>query len=141
VSVPKSELKERGRFHLVSPDELEGIEDYAEWLEALLHNPCSIFIGDSGTETLLENKELVARVDGLKIEIYSNEHPPPHFHVRTPNINASFCIESCAKLKGDISRKDLTKIQFWHKHSKSLLIETWNLTRPTDCVVGKYIGN
>ena len=141
MSIPKSVLKERGRFHLVSPGELDGFEEYAEWLEALLHNSCSIFIDDDGEEILLENKELVARVNGLKIEIYSNEHPPPHFHVKAPNINASFCIESCNKLKGEISSKDLSKVKYWFKHSKSLLIDIWNSTRPTDCVVGAYNGN
>ena len=89
----KSILKERGRFHLIPPEQLDGIQEHAEWLEALLHNACSIFIEDDGEEILLENKELVARVNGLKIEIYSNEHPPPHFHVKSPNINASFSIE------------------------------------------------
>ena len=137
----KSILKERGRFHLIPPSELDGIQDYAEWLEALLHNSCSIFIDDDGEELLLENKELVARVNGLKIEIYSNEHPPPHFHVKSPNINASFTIESCTQLKGKISSKDLSKIKYWFKYSKPLLIETWDSTRPTDCVVGEYDGN
>lgn len=141
MSIPKSILKERGRFHLVSPDELDGIQEYAEWLEALLHNSCSIFIDDDGEEILLENKELVARVDGLKIEIYSNEHPPPHFHVKSPNINASFCIESCRKLKGSINSKDLSKVKYWHKRSKFLLVDIWNSTRPANCVVGAYSGN
>ena len=32
-----------------------------------------------GRELRLLEEELVARLDGLKIEIFSNEHPPPHF--------------------------------------------------------------
>jgi hypothetical protein len=48
VSIPKSVLKERGRFHLVSPDEFDGIEEYAKWLKALFHNTCSIFVDDDG---------------------------------------------------------------------------------------------
>jgi hypothetical protein len=141
VSIPKSVLKERGRFHLVLPDELDGIEEYTEWLEALLHNPCSIFVEDDGEEFLLENKGLVDRVNGLKIEIYPDEHAPPHFHVKSPNINASFSIESCTKLKGKISSKDLSKIRYWYKHSKPLLIDVWNSTRPSGCEVGEYNGN
>jgi hypothetical protein len=141
VSIPKSLLKERDRFHLVSPDELDGIEEYAEWLEALLHNSCSIFVEDDGEEYLLENKKLVARLNGLKIEIYPDEHVPPHFHVKSPNINASFSIESCSKLEGKISGKDLSKIRYWYKHSKPLLINIWNSTRPSNCEVGEYTGN
>ena len=141
MSIPKSVLKERGRFHLVSPDELDGIEEYTEWLEALLHNPCSIFVEGDGEEFLLENKGLVDRVNGLKIEIYPDEHAPPHFHVKSPNINASFSIESCTKLKGKISSKDLSKIRYWYKHSKHLLIDVWNSTRASGCEVGEYNGN
>lgn len=141
VTIPKPILKERGRFHLVSRDELDGIQEYSEWLEALLNTSCSIFIDDDGEEILLENKELVAQVNGLNIEIYSNEHPPPHFYVKSLDINASFCIQSCSKLKGNISSKDLSKVKYWHKRSKSLLIDIWNSTRPTDCVVGAYNFN
>ena len=80
-------------------------------------------------------------MNGLKIEIYPNEHPPPHFHVKSPNINASFSIESCTKLRGNINPKDLSKVKYWYKHSKSLLIDIWNSTRPTNCVVGEYNDN
>jgi hypothetical protein len=90
---------------------------------------------------LLENKGLVARVNGLKIVIYPDEHAPPHFHVKSPNINASFSIESCTKLKGKISPQDLNKVKYWYKYSKSLLINVWDSTRPTDCEVGEYKGN
>jgi hypothetical protein len=29
---------------------------------------------------------VVAIVDGVKIEFYPDEHPPPHFHARYPNL-------------------------------------------------------
>ena len=73
---------------MVNPSELEGLKEYAEWLEAILHRPCSVWEED-GKEFLIEIRELVARVNGLKIEIHPNEHPPPHFHVKTPKVNAS----------------------------------------------------
>jgi len=93
---------------------------------------------DDGELNLIEIRKLVGRVDGLKIEIFSNEHPPPHFHVKSPNIDASFSIEDCRKLNGNIERGDLKKIEYWHKHSKVLLIKHWNESRPTNCVVGEY---
>lgn len=119
------------------PAELGGFEEWAEWLEAILHNPCSVWDRD-GELVLLEIRQLVARVNGIRIEIYANEHAPPHFHVRSPNVDASFAIVDCRKLAGDVSPGDLRKIRYWHKHAKPLLIERWNSTRPTDCVVGKY---
>ena len=80
-------------FHSVDPEELNGLKEHCLWLEALLHNACSVF-NDCGNMVLLENKHLVERVNGVKIEIFSNEHPPPHFHVKSPNIDASFAIEN-----------------------------------------------
>ena len=57
------------RFHLAKPSELETIEELVEWLEAFLHNPRSIF-EQNGELLLLENKQLVARVNRLKIEVF-----------------------------------------------------------------------
>ena len=133
------ELKRTPYFHNVDPGLLKTLDDFAAWLEAILHNPCNVWEED-GEEFLIEIKQLVARVNGLKIEIYPNEHPPPHFHVKSPNIDASFNIENCSLLDGSISLSDQKKVRYWHKYSKTLLIETWNSTRPTDCSVGKYEG-
>lgn len=135
----KEQHRKFGRFHLVDPDELEGMDEFAEWLEALLHNPCSVWEED-GDEFLIEIRRLVARVNGLKIQIYANEHPPPHFHVKSPNVDASFSIESCEKLEGKIESQDYRKIRFWHKKAKPLLIKAWDETRPTECTVGPYEG-
>lgn len=125
-------------FHLIDPGELDGVEEYAEWLEAILHGPCSIWEKDNGELVLVEVRQLVERVNGLKIEIYANEHPPPHFLVKSPNVNAIFSIEDCDKLQGHTNANDYHKIRFWHKSAKHLLISVWNETRPTSCCVGAY---
>ena len=137
--IPKVHARQFYRFHLVDPAELVTFEEWAEWLEALLHNPCSVFERD-GELVLLEIKQLVARVNGLRIEVFSNEHPPPHFHVTAPEIDASFSIEDCSRLNGKISSSAEQKIRFWHRHSKPMLIEAWNSSRPTNCTVGPYGG-
>jgi len=134
----KDNLRKGNRFHRVDPNILNGIDEYAEWLEAVLHNGCSIGENSDGEEVLIDIRKALDRFDGLKIEIYPNEHPPPHFHVKSPNINASFKIKDCDKIDGTIDFKDYKKIKHWHKKSKELLIEAWNESRPTDCVVGNY---
>lgn len=139
MSIPKDIARQYDRFHKVSPDELEDINEFAEWLDALLHGPCYVEEYD-GELYLIETKQLVAKIKSLKIEVYSNEHPPPHFHVKSPNIDASFDIENCEKLEGEISGKDYKVIKFWHSEAKELLIKSWNDTRPTNCTVGEYVG-
>ena len=126
-------------FHLADPSIFSDLDDYAEWLEAIFHNPCSIWEED-GKLLLIEIKQLVVRLEGLKIEVYPDEHPPPHFHVISPNVSASFSINDCEKLEGKISGSDMKKVRYWHQHAKPLLIEAWNSTRPTNCVVGPYVG-
>ncbi|AOE48765.1 DUF4160 domain-containing protein [Kangiella sediminilitoris] len=137
--MPIEKLKETPWFHNVDPDKLRSFEDHAAWLEAILHNPCNVWEED-GEMFLIEIKQLVTRVNGLKIEVYSNEHPPPHFHVKSPNVDASFDIESCTFLQGQVDSRDKKKIEFWHRKAKPLLVEAWNSTRPTDCTVGLYKG-
>lgn len=140
MKLTKELARKIGVFHLIKHDELYGVEEYAEWLEAILHGPCSIWEKDDGELVLIEIRQLVERVNGLKIEIYSNEHPPPHFHVKSPNISAIFSIESCERLEGKINSQDYKKVKYWHQAAKALLIETWNSTRPTNCTVGVYNG-
>lgn len=139
MPIPKQIAREIDRFHKVSPEELDGIEEYAEWLDALLHGPCYAEEYENRL-CLIEIKQVVAKVRSLKIEIYSNEHPPPHFHVKSPNINASFDIKDCKKLNGSISNKDYKMIRYWHISAKGLLIKAWGDTRPTNCTVGTYHG-
>ena len=133
------ELKKTPWFHNVEPAKLKSFDDFAAWLEAILNNPCNVW-EENGEMFLIEIKQLVAKVNGLKIEIYPDEHPPPYFHVKSPNIDASFNIENCNLLKGEIEGRDKKKIEYWHKHAKPLLIEIWNSTRPTNCSVGAYQG-
>jgi len=135
--LPLEVAAKSGRFHLVDPGDLETIEHWAMWLEALLHNPCSIYERD-GASILLETKQLVERLDGLRIEIYSDEHPPPHFHVKSPEVDASFAIDDCRVINGKVPPSAVKKIEYWHRSSKSKLIEIWNSTRPTSCTVGEY---
>lgn len=65
-------------------------------------------------------KERVATLDDLQVIIYSNDHTPPHFHVKTKNlsIDAKFKIEDCELISGEISSKNLKKIKAFHMSMK-----------------------
>jgi Domain of unknown function (DUF4160) len=79
----------------------------------------------------------VQRVNGLLVEIRAKEHPPPHFHVSYKGKDASFSIIDCSRLSGvaGLERFD-SAIRNWWERNKSMLIEKWNNSRPTDCPVG-----
>ena len=83
------------------------------------------------------DEQLVEYLNGLKIEIFANEHPPPHFRVNYAGETANYTIDDCHQLNGGLS-KWYKNIKKWHKKNKQNLIQTWNSTRPSNCPVGKY---
>jgi len=75
----------------------------------------------------------VDTIGGLKIFVYTDDHPPPHFHVVTDKYNARFEIGSCELLgsKGEyVSRHERT-IREWHARNVDLLTAVWLRTRPS----------
>ena len=70
-------------------------------------------------------RTLVDVVDGLKIEIYHNEHPPPHFHVKANGIDASFSIKECQFIVGKIGSREQMMVEWWYKKSRLKLIQFW----------------
>jgi len=73
----------------------------------------------------------------LKIQIYSKEHPPPHFHVDTSENSASFRITDCKMIDGYFPGKKYKVIRRWWKNNVQRLVNEWNRIRPTDCPVGE----
>ena len=74
---------------------------------------------------------------GLKMEIRSDEHPPPHFHVLYGNEDASFSIIDCQRLPGVYGLERYERdIRYWWLRNKWKLAIVWNKSRPTGCPVG-----
>jgi hypothetical protein len=72
-----------------------------------------------------EIKKLVDRINNLKIIIHPRDHNPPHFHVLTDNINASFSIHTGELIKGTIDPKDQKRIKYFYDNQKEHLLEIW----------------
>lgn len=100
-----------------------------EILERLLGS--GLTVGPSGR--LLHTRALVDRVNGLRIEIYPNDHAPPHFHLRSPQCHAKFAISTCESLGSRVPSRVLELVQVWYREGgRRLLIQEWNRLRPTD---------
>jgi hypothetical protein len=75
--------------------------------------------------------------DGLRVMIFFDEHPPPHFAVTCDGQTASFAITTGERLpKNRGLEKHERKIKKWWKANRARLVEIWNSSRPTDCSVG-----
>ncbi|MGH7928654.1 MAG: DUF4160 domain-containing protein, partial [Candidatus Binatia bacterium] len=83
---------------------------------------------------------MIARVEGLKITIRADEHPPPHFHVSYQGEGASFSILDCQRLPKTQGLEIWERtIHDWWEDNRKLLVEKWNVTRPTNCPVGPIV--
>jgi Domain of unknown function (DUF4160) len=110
----------------------QNLDELTTVLQQLLSENLAVWEDGS----LLNIKKLVERVESLRIEIYANEHPPPHFHVKAPGIDGTFDILTCELLRGTVPGRERRLIEWWHRHGRSLLIKACNQSRPTDCPVG-----
>jgi hypothetical protein len=73
----------------------------------------------------------------LRGEIRSNEHPPPHFHVKYDGEEASFSILDGMRLPGVVGLERYDSIiRDWCEENRRELCLIWNKSRPTDCGVG-----
>ena len=122
---PYEELEQRAR-------NAESLEDAALVLSELLTGGYSVWT-DGG---LYNIRQLVARVKGLQIHVYAKEHSPPHFHVKSPDVDAAFTIADCSFIHGNIDGREQNLVKWWYKHSRPQLVAAWNATRPSDCTVG-----
>jgi len=136
--MPKELARKVGLFCLVDPSQLTDLDELAEWLHSLGSGLCTVVERD-GEFVLLETRQRVAVIDhGMRVEIYPDEHAPPHFHVKSASMNASFAIDDCTLLRGNVTSSELRRIRYWHQHAKPILINVWNSTRSGDCTVGEY---
>ncbi|WP_043463636.1 DUF4160 domain-containing protein [Azovibrio restrictus] len=92
---------------------------------------------DDGCELVYLEKAAAGMLGALKMYIYADEHPPPHFHVKYQGKENSFRIDDASPLypDGDL-KKWFKNIKKWHMQNKEELIATWNRMRPEGCPVG-----
>lgn len=127
------QLKKFGKFYYAKFENLNTIDEFEHHLYSFIQSG-AYYYGDD----IVEARQFVDKIKNMKIEIYSNEHPPPHFHVTTGDKKASFDIDDCNLLVNTgFDSREIRNIRDWFLRSKDKLIEIWNATRPTDCVVGK----
>ena len=126
-----------GMSYYADFEQLQEVEAFEIQLTQLLGSGAYYFNGE-----LLESRHLVEKIGRIKIEIYSNEHPPPHFHISMHNAKASLRLDNCDIIENTgFKASQIKTVQTWFLKSKERLIEVWNETRPSDCVVGIYEGD
>jgi hypothetical protein len=75
----------------------------------------------------------------VKLEVFSNEHPPPHFRVSYGGRRANFEIATGQRLKDNaaLDVKDRIIVDWWKVYRVDIA-NLWNETRPTGCTIGEF---
>jgi hypothetical protein len=74
----------------------------------------------------------IAVIDGVKIEVYFDDHPPPHFHARYAEFLVQIEMATLEIIKGSLPRPQLRTVQNWAKPRRDALHAAWNACRAGD---------
>ncbi len=65
--------------------------------------------------------------DGIKVELFANDHNPPHVHVKYAEHKCLLTIESATVYAGSMPLKPLKKAVTYVKSHREGLMNLWNL--------------
>ena len=68
----------------------------------------------------------IARLPKSRIDVYANDHLPPHFHIRAnEGSKAAVTIRELKLLAGDVPRAALVEALDWATPNRPLLYRMW----------------
>jgi hypothetical protein len=67
----------------------------------------------------------VAIVEGVKVQFFAQEHPPPHFHVMFAEHRAQIGIQPLRVLKGSLPPAKLAAVLLWAEQRQQALMDAW----------------
>lgn len=70
----------------------------------------------------------ISRFYGIVIQIFYNEHLPPHFHATYGEYRVQIDINNISVLSGEMPRKGLNLILDWAEIHRNELLRIWNLS-------------
>jgi Domain of unknown function (DUF4160) len=66
---------------------------------------------------------------GIMIEMFWNEHAPPHFHAKYGEHQATFDIKKLELMEGFLPRRAKNLVLDWAELHQSELLSNWDLCR------------
>lgn len=69
-------------------------------------------------------------IDSIKIDLYSREHNPPHFHAIYSDYEVLIIIKDLEIYAGRLPKKQLSKVVNWAKDNKKMLMENFKRLNP-----------
>jgi hypothetical protein len=78
----------------------------------------------------------VAIVNGVRIEFYFDEHPPPHFHARYAEFIAQIDLATFEIIKGSLPNAQMRVVRDWASTRRDALRAAWDA-----CATGTNPGS
>lgn len=75
---------------------------------------------------LYEIRERVGEYKGIKFEVYTRDHNPPHVHAKYDKYEISISLIDFKVLVGNIPEKNKNIAIKWAKKNKDILVSKWN---------------
>ena len=72
---------------------------------------------------------IISMFYGLLIQMFWDDHAPPHFHVMYAEYEASIDIDTLKVIKGKMPRRALALVLEWASEHREELFEDWELCR------------
>ena len=69
-------------------------------------------------------------IENIKIDIYSREHPPPHFHAKYAEYEELIIIETLETYAGSLPKTQRKKAMDWDENNKQFLLDIFNQLNP-----------
>jgi hypothetical protein len=71
----------------------------------------------------------ISRFFGIVIQMFYNDHSPPHFHARYGRDQAVISVADLVVLKGSLPPRALGLVMEWATRHREELMDDWNLAR------------
>jgi hypothetical protein len=71
----------------------------------------------------------ISRFYGIVVQMYYNDHDPPHFHVRYSGQRALMAIDGFAVLRGNLTARAVNLVREWAALHQAELLVNWSLAR------------
>lgn len=66
------------------------------------------------------------KIGNIKIQVYANDHNPPHFHVVTAEFEALVRIDTLEIIEGSLPRRALEVALDWARENKETIRNEWS---------------
>lgn len=66
---------------------------------------------------------------GILVRMFYNDHPPPHFHARYGEFEATVAIETLEIIEGELPTRAFHLVREWAMMHREELLEDWQLCR------------